>query len=175
MRFAGLTPPVQRALLPRTPHCIYELRDVDAGRLMAQWDGSIGRERIGCLQCRSAARTKHNLIIQPFLLSAHKTSVINGRNMASKFISVAAIESYYQHSHNAVPKLHSFVSLQVSGNTDSQQRDAPSDHRVGTSPRGLAQWRRQFGWEICYPAVGAQSDHSRMPGKAEEPDRQSLL
>ena len=79
------------------------------------------------------------------------------------FISVAAIESYYPHSHNAVPRLHSFVSVPVSGNIDNQLPDARSYHRVGTSPRGLAQWRRQFG------------DHSHMPGKAEAPDRQSLL
>jgi hypothetical protein len=91
------------------------------------------------------------------------------------FISVAAIESWYPHSHNAVPKLHSFVSVPVSENIDNQLPDARSYHRVGTSPIGLAQWRRQSEWEICCRAVRAQSDHSRMPGKAEEPDRQSLL
>ena len=91
------------------------------------------------------------------------------------FISLAAIESYYPHSHNAVPKLHSFVSVPVSGNIDNRLPDARSYHRVGTSPRGLAQSRRQFGWEICYRAVRVQSDHSRMPGKAEVPDLQSLL
>ena len=78
------------------------------------------------------------------------------------FISVAAIESWYPHSHNAVPKLHSFVSVPVSGNIDNQLLDVRSYHRVGTSPRGLGQWRPQFG------------DRSRMLGKAEVPDRQSL-
>jgi hypothetical protein len=38
----------EMAPVPRTPHCIYELRDVESGRLMAQWDGPIGPERIGC-------------------------------------------------------------------------------------------------------------------------------
>jgi hypothetical protein len=101
--------------------------------------------------------------------------VINGRNLASRFISVAATESYRPHSRIAVPKPRSFVSVPVSGNIDNQLPDARSYHQVGTSPRGLAQWRRQFGWGIGYRVVRAHSDHSRRPGKAEAPDRRSLL
>ena len=105
-------------------------------------------------------RTEQTRAVSP--LDVHSVEpVMIGQG--TPFISVAAIESYYPHSHNAVPKLHSFVSVPVSGNIDNRLPDARSFHRVGTSPRGLEQWRRRFG------------DHSRMLGKAEATDRQSLL
>ena len=98
-----------------------------------------------------------------------------GESLATRFISVAATESYPLRSRIAIPKRRFFLSVPVSGNIGSQLPNARSFHRVGTFPRGLAQWRQRFGWEICSQVVREHSDHSRMPGKAEAPDRQSLL
>jgi hypothetical protein len=108
----------------------------------------------------------------------HESVVVTdppGGRLATRFISVAVTESYHLRSRIAIPKRRFFLSVPVSGNINNQLPAARSFHRVGTSPRGLAQWRRRLGWEICSRVVREHSDHSRMLGKAEAPDRQSLL
>lgn len=73
----------EMAPVPRTPHCIYEVRDgwsrpIDGPMRRADWTG---KDRLFAMPFSSAYQTQPHYAAV-LAISAHKTSVINGRKLS---------------------------------------------------------------------------------------------